>query len=112
VGENGLLASVVGLAGQQHVHGEDAAIELLDEADRLLRGKLKGIEQRGDLGEDSLQSGERLALLDVNLTRAPLPLVVGLAVSAVTVAIAVAIAPPVVAAVSLAHACFLSLSMR
>jgi hypothetical protein len=81
--ENQGLAPVVGLPGQQHVHCQYAAVELLDQPDRLILCELERVQEAGHLGQDRFQSGERITLLRI-LAQTALLLVIRLTVPAVT----------------------------
>jgi hypothetical protein len=82
------FAGLVRLPGQHDIHRQDAAVQLLHQTDGLVLVELQRVQKAGHLGEDGLEGRERITLLDV-LTRAPLLLVIGLAVAAIAPAVPV-----------------------
>ena len=56
------LARVVGLAGQFDVGLQDAAVQLLHQADGLVGGQLQRLEKGRHLGQDGLERGQGVAL--------------------------------------------------
>jgi hypothetical protein len=98
VGQHLALACLVGLAGQLHVHVQEALVHLLYETDRLLLGQLHGFQQGSHFGQYPLEGGERLAFLWIPVAHPVALLLVGLAVSTIVATISI----------SLGHVSFLS----